>query len=263
MGGFTEEGWAWSMMSLVALVLIIFSHKQTDPFLVIGYAIPVFGVYIQNTLSACDWHTTSGVAIRKPSSAMLNQRILPDDRKYDAGGESGGKLMWFWNLTDSAGDVVDGNYRNDKCNVDCQCKNAVEKRGLSYYDKNDNPLGDYKFVSGRCRRIYKDKEGKPITDNTRCMALGMRDIDVRKDIVKGYRWIGNLCVEDAGVCPYIFAASPVSSHTPEYIIATSSLSICGTLVIFAFYLLYGRFKHWKRSNKKHVAWKDIFNPHNL
>ena len=40
---------------------------------------------------------------------------------------------------------VDASYRNDKCNVECQCKNAVEKFDLTYYDKISNPLGDYKF----------------------------------------------------------------------------------------------------------------------
>ena len=88
-------------------------------------------------------------------------------------------------------------------------------------------------------------------------------IDVRKDIVKGYRWMDNICVEDAGVCPYIMAASPISSHTPEYVIATAALSLSGTLFLFALFLLFGRFKYWKRSNKKNIAWKDIFKPNNL
>ena len=87
--------------------------------------------------------------------------------------------------------------------------------------------------------------------------------DVRKDIVKGYRWMDNICVEDAGVCPYIMAASPISSHTPEYVIATAALSLSGTLFLFALFLLFGRFKYWKRSNKKNIAWKDIFKPNNL
>ena len=263
MGGFTEEGWAWSMMSLVALVLMVFAQKRMDPFLMIGYAVPVFGVFIQNTISSCDWHTTSGIAIRKPSSAMLNQKVLEEDTKYDAGGVSGGRFMWFWNLTDAKGVVVDGSYRNDECNVDCQCKNTIEKHGLTYYDKNNNPLGDYKFTNGKCRRIYKDKTNKPITDSAKCMSLGLRDIDVRKDIVKGYRWMDNICVEDAGVCPYIMAASPISSHTPEYVIATAALSLSGTLFMFALFLLFGRFKYWKQSNKKNIAWKDIFKPNNL
>ena len=97
-------------------------------------------VFIQNTISSCDWHTTSGIAIRKPSSAMLNQKVLEEDTKYDAGGVSGGRFMWFWNLTDAKGVVVDGSYRNDECNVDCQCKNTIEKHGLTYYDKNSNQV---------------------------------------------------------------------------------------------------------------------------
>lgn len=263
MGGFTEEGWAWSMMSLVGLVLVVFAQKRTDPFLLIGYAIPVFGVFLQNTISSCDWHTTSGVAIRRPNSAMLNQKVLADDLKYDAGGSSGGMLMWFWNLTDDKGVTVDATYRNDNCNVECQCKNAVEKFGLTYYDKNTNPLGDYKFVNGRCRRIYKDKTKNPITDSAKCMALGMRDIDVKKDIVKGYRWMDNICVEDPGVCPYAFGSSPISSHTPEYVIATSSLYLSGVLLLLSLFLLFQRFKSWKKSKKKYVAWKNIFNPGSL
>ena len=57
--------------------------------------------------------------------------------------------------------------------------------------------------------------------------------------------------------------TPISSHTPEYVIATAALSLSGTLFMFALFLLFGRFKYWKQSNKKNIAWKDIFKPNNL
>jgi hypothetical protein len=279
LGGYTSEGFAWSMLLLVAVVILYGGLKRKDPCLPIGYAIPLVGIFLENTWNTCLWNTSSGIAVRKPNSALVSQRARTKELAYHAGGESGGNLMWFWNLTDSEGVVVDENYRNSDCNVDCQCKSAVESGGsnengkawafgprgrqLTYYDQNTNPNGDYKFVGGRCRRIYKDKNDDPLTDSTACSNLGNYDLDITKDIVKGYRWMENVCVEDPGVCPYQYASSPMHNHTPEYVAATSSLSIAGILLIFSLLFLRTRFKLWKKRRRNQVAWKDMFRPSRL
>jgi hypothetical protein len=279
LGGFSEEGWAWSMMLMIAVVLSYAANKRKDPCLLVGYTIPVLGVFLENTWNSCEWHTSSGVAVRKPNADTLNQRVKPSEFKYGAGGISGGRLMWFWNLTDSDGVVVDANYRNDICNVDCQCKMAIESGGknaegkpwafqedgspLTYYDENTNPNGDYKFVEGRCRRIYKTKKGERITDSGKCEGLGAYDIDITKDIVKGYRWMDGLCVEDPGLCPYLLASSPLTSHSPEYVVATASISMAASLFLLFAWLSFARFKTWKHARKRNVAWKAMFKPNRL
>ena len=73
----------------------------------------------------------------------------------------------------------------------------------------------------------------------------------------------NICVEDPGVCPYVIGATPLSSHTSEYVVATSALYLSGVLMLISLFLFFQRFKSWKKSKKKYVAWKNVFNPGSL
>ena len=90
------------------------------------------------------------------------------------------------------------------------------------------------YLQGRCRRIYKDAKDAPITAAEECQNLGTQRAG-NPDVVRGFFWIEDLCVEDPGTCSFVHGKSPMSSHTPEYILALSSLWF--SLILWAVGLL--------------------------
>ena len=75
MSDWYDEGWAWAMIALVSLVIIVISGKTKDPILPLFFSIGPAGIFWQNTMGTCNWDTTSGIAIRKPDAVSSNQRI--------------------------------------------------------------------------------------------------------------------------------------------------------------------------------------------
>ena len=182
-----DEGWAWAMISLVSLIIIGLSFKQQDPILPLSFSFGPLGVFYQNTIGTCTWSTTSGIAIRKPSSLNPNQLIksvtplvgLPE--LYQRGGISGGRLHWFWNLTDDTGKQVndyDWSYvpqPNDKktssTNNDGESgseTNEDDKKLAAYWCKKAIKQGHNNFsppdVATKLEPwAFRYQDGKPLT----------------------------------------------------------------------------------------------------
>tara|TARA_B100000795_G_scaffold264417_1_gene244880 strand:- start:11904 stop:12839 length:936 start_codon:yes stop_codon:yes gene_type:complete len=298
MSDWYDEGWAWAMIALVSLIIIGISGKTQDPILPLFFSTGPAAVYWQNTQGTCTWDTTSGIASRQPDAKNPNQKIkslTPENEiveLYQRGGQSGGRLHWFWNLTDDNGAFVNSDWKytsttqesentkdaNEIAKLQPQywCKKAVEASNnnyyqkdetnpgkwayryqepealhtvLTYYDETTNQNGDYVYINGRCRRIYKDSNDLPITAADQCDSLALQRSG-NPDVVRGFYWMSDLCVEDSGTCPYIFGKSPMTSHTPEYVLATASLWITVLLWIVSFGVFFLRHTAYKARKMK-------------
>ena len=284
LGDWYEEGWAWSMVGIAGVLILITSFKNKDPILPLAFSVGTYGMFVQNTAGTCSWDTPSGIAIRKPDSENSNQKIKPlkpesgPNEYYQRGGVSGGRLHWFWNLTDDNGAFVDSSWsyttglenktssvNTDRLQPAYWCKKAVEQgynngpedgpawafrhqdgKHFTYYDETRNKNGDYVYLQGRCRRIYKDANDEPITAAEECQNLGTQRPG-NPDVVRGFYWIENLCVEDPGTCSFVHGKSPITSHTPEYILAVSSLWT--TLLLWAVGLLMCLLRYKRHKTK--------------
>jgi hypothetical protein len=297
MSDWYDEGWAWAMIALVSLVIIVISGKTKDPILPLFFSIGPAGIFWQNTMGTCNWDTTSGIAIRKPDAVSSNQRIKSQtpangiQEFYQRGGNSGGRLQWFWNLTDDQGHIVnddDWAYQGPQNGTDGSiklqpaywCKKAVirgnnnyytpdqlnlgpwafryqDDMPLTYYDETRNLNGDYFYMKGRCRRIYKDAQGLPVTAADQCDNLGLQRSG-NPDVVRGFYWMEDLCIEDSGTCPYVFGKSPSTSHTPEYVLATATLYMTIILWIVSLGLFGLRYLAYQARKEKKQKVHDIF-----
>ena len=114
----------------------------------------------------------------------------------------------------------------------------------------------------RCRRIYKDAKDTPITAAEECQNLGTQRPG-NPDVVRGFYWIENLCVEDPGTCPFVHGKGPKSSHTPEYILAMSSLWTSLLLWAAGLLIFMKRFQRYKGNKAKNKEREDFFAPHLL
>jgi hypothetical protein len=289
-GSWVVQGWANVSLSFVALVLIAFTWSRSDPMITLAYGMCMWGIVLENTWGTCYWYLPAGLKARKPDADRINQRsrdyyMLPDEdrekKKKLFGGEVGGRLMWFWNLTDDKGNVLG----EDHPDGPKWCKHWVERGGnavdgkpwafrhvplsdagkpLKYFMKDKVPDGDYIWHFGRCRRIFKDIDGNTVTRQETCNVLGKQDEkQLEKQTVKGFAWLlsqgeaGGMCVEDAGTCPYKppWDMSSADMLTMEYEMA-QNCAILGTLCILYAVQLCRKYKNRKAAVNASVAGED-------
>ena len=268
-GAWVVQGWSSVILIVPALFLVILTSSRSDPMVTLAYGLCCVGVAFENTWGTCYWYLSAGIKVRKPDADRINQMsrdyYLYDDetrekKKNLFGGEIGGRLMWFWNLTDDRGNELGENHRDGAK----WCKHWVEKGGftqegrpwafrhigkyagqpLKYYIKDVVPDGDYVWHFGRCRRIFKDIDGERITKQEACNVVGQQDEkQLKKRTVKGYAWLlrneegaEGHCVEDPSTCPFKFPPPNAAMITQEYEIAQVSILLATFMLMFSFML---------------------------
>ena len=281
-GDWVEQGWSTLVLWVFTFVIIGVSYGRADPMMSLSFALCLWGVVYENTSGTCEWYLPAGLKVRKPAAVRMNQlaRNYPffeeeyrELKTRQFGGEIGGRLMWFWNLTDGNGNELGFDHPDGEK----WCKYWVEKGGadldgnpwafrhtplhhqgrhLTYYVKDEVPDGDYKWHFGRCRRIFKDIDGNPVNNEQKCKVVGQQDEkQMTKRTVKGYTWLiqecdgcEGLCVEDPRTCGFSFPPGNANMITVEYEMAEYSI-LAATLLSLVSIQLMRKLKELQKNKR--------------
>jgi cbb3-type cytochrome oxidase subunit 3 len=101
-----------------------------------------------------------------------------------------------------------------------------------------------------------------VTAADQCDLLGLQRTG-NPDVVRGFFWMEDLCVEDSGTCPFVYGKLPTTSHTPEYVLATSMMWVTLILWLASFGVFYLRYSAYKRRKAKEESRGKIFKLNDL
>ena len=246
--GWSSASWAYLILTIGTLCMVGLGLVRQDPTVIIGFVVPLFAIFRENTSGTCTNSSPAGFA----------SRVL------------GHHWMWHVKTQQECNTTVTG--------LNTLHTNPYEVSGRYTYCDSYIPGGrncDFVWLQDKCRRVWRsnvyDPElaklaspqfGSQAEKSYQCDFLGSRDTPERNIwvsptqivSVKGYYWMvdkatapNGVCVENAGTCGYVPSMGDPVIQSPAYVVATASLILTTIALLLVVLTCLIRIKLWRAS----------------